>query len=63
MKLYFCGKYKDEEQRKNYKKIGNNPLFGYNWWQWLPTLRRQNLDNKLVPVLTWLNFWVEFDNA
>ena len=63
MKINFCDKWKDEEQYTHLKKVGNNPMFGYNWWKWLPTFERRNLDNQMVIILTWLNFWVEFDNA
>ena len=63
MQVHVCGKVKNKEQYNHYKAIGNNPEFGYNWWRWLPELKKQYLDSKYVWILTWLNFWVEFDNV
>ena len=51
MKINFCDKWKDEEQYTHLKKVGNNPMFGYNWWKWLPTFERRNLDNQMVIIL------------
>ena len=56
MKFYVCGKYESEESRKNLKEVGNNPLFGYNWWLWVPRLKRDALGWEFQ----WLNFWIEF---
>jgi len=60
MKLTVCGKYETELQYNNYKSAGNTPMFGYNWWKWIPQFRIQKLDNKNTLEFLWLNFWIWF---
>ena len=68
MKINVCGRIKSEEDREHFRLINQYCLFGFNWWQWVPRVKKQHIGSTEEKEyygyeLQWLCFWIEFYDA
>lgn len=66
MKLTFskgmAGRHDKNEDLTHFKEVGNNPMFGFNWWMWSPRLMTNGgriRRGEVVDIsFNWLCFWI-----